>query len=316
MSKVSESISSDVKYILANQVSLVRGVAGALLYDLYLGRLQPISLDLAAIIESDSNHRRVPDGMGSKNLLQELSRRGYLAKKNNARDEYAQNWKNPSSPLLRTISFDARFDINEAVASRLQSWLLEASGRLGLINFIVLCRSQDERRIRKTFSKLIAPTPSVVLETLVDCDAIYAKPPGAEPASRIERASKNRVLPTSAKLLKEHLIVNYWYYHQLRFFSESFGCIHFDNLLNAYPDLAESHVSFDASEMTISQIIEKAEVREYWLMGKTTRDTCSQCQYRYACPNTKGSRSNTERWQSSPSNCTFNVSEAVWNSCD
>lgn len=305
---------------LAAQTALVRGRYAALLMDIYRGRMQRISLEVADLIDSLAlgDGTNLPQlGVPEAAIIERLVERGFISKFRACfASSYAVDAKYPECPIVRTISFNSSAPFIEAAAQL----AIECHRELGLYNVLILVPDQVSSQLSCVIKTLLACSPYLIVDLVMRQVEINRFPGELTADSRRIRLTplppgegdENEFgIPTVGK---DSIYCRSDLYQVLRIYNESFGCIHIDNEGHVFPDLLEkSFAAGDFRSLTIDSLRNGIdELQHYWSVNKDQRKKCSGCEFRYACPNTLAARSVESDLRSEPANCNYQVETGIW----
>jgi hypothetical protein len=328
------------RYRLGNQVVLVEGRHASALYDLYHGRIQRISSGLGELLayEPERSRRQVPSAGDDTagRLVAKLAARGFLEEcHGNSAEDYAFDHVAPRFPPLRTLSFEVGPRTTRQDLERAGRLVLEAIDALCLASFAFLVQPRFELmdELERVALDALARTRYVLCEFWgADGAVVERLASGAVAAGNAGRIMVSKVRGPSgefaglpgdgSRLLWEWgsalsasaMICRPDYYHLLMNYSESRGCLHFDEAWRIFPDVSERdyHLGSIDGEQGITEAFDALVADEYWRFGKDRREKCRDCELRYACPNPLSMRSQKRGLGSAPGNCRYDLELGAW----
>ena len=287
--------------------------------------MQRISLDAADLVDemvlqdSLSGHREVsPEEIA---VISRLKQRGFLS------DVYATHslafsadWAYPKFPVLRTLSIDFDGNSTENI-NQFVEFAIACNSRMGMPSVVIFVSAGGHHAVAKAVDTLIGRSNFIVVTLIVQETQLtkframfkHISPRVqivAAPLSNIpgHRSSRPPAVSKSSFFCRQD------YYHLLCIASESYGCLHVDKYGDIYPETMEVHhkvghitsLSLDSIESLIDSSV------SYWRTGKSEREKCSDCEYRFVCPNSLAARKNKENLLSEPTNCSYLPDRGIW----
>lgn len=316
-----------MRYRLSQQVVLVRGRFSAALYDLHRSRLQTIPAAVADSIEAGNGTQP-----GHQAVLTTLSDRGFLREDEGPHRDgsFSPDASSPYFPVLRTVSFDLRGP--EPLARAPQVLRIVREGlEYGLASVVLLVSDQSRSSLDIIVAALRNLHQTLLIETLVygaeqdtvaqpRMDSYFSDVSRGDAAIGLHRNPRDAGFVRGVRAERSGIepglfITNYAYFHLLRHFGESHGCLHFDQGLGVYPDMTESNyriAGFGDEVSSLAALLEDPALRRYWSFGKDQREKCRECVFRYACPNPLSNRSVAGDLASAPANCGLDLETGKW----
>ncbi|MBV2208376.1 MAG: hypothetical protein KUL77_02290 [Thermomonas sp.] len=314
------------------------GKYAAALYDFAGGRIQRISAGMGNLLADDC--LGLNRSLSKKNILvmqlsRALTERKFLEECiGNAYENYSFDHVHPRFPPLRTISFHIGPKTTFDDLNKAEHIIHDAISKLSLGSFaFLIC---DE-------SNMVAEIEGIAERILNEfqfslcefwCDGNKAT--RSTRCSKVKKKYRDRVLiadiknskyasagitedsdrlvwPCSSKIDPSMFICRPDYYHLLKNYSESYGCIHFDSEWNIFPDVSDLGYCIGGFDefLTIEEVVVDKRLIEYWRFSKDKRGKCQDCEFRYACPNPLSRRMGTGL-ASQPSNCDYDIERGTW----
>lgn len=114
---------------------------------------------------------------------------------------------------------------------------------------------------------------------------------------------------TEASMLCDHLS-----YSRFRHGSLHSGCLHLHADGAAYPWRLETvdRIGHARDGSGLMALLRSDTLVRHWLRSKDDIDTCRDCEFRYACPNSYTFRSEASRVGSAPANCLYDPYAGAW----
>jgi hypothetical protein len=320
---------------LGNQVVLVQARHAIALYDLKRGRLQRLAGRGADRFRDDclQGRRLEPDGYAG-NPVTLLHQRGFLERYRGVdTEDFSPDWSVPLFPPLRTLSFEVDHHADAARADRILQFVREATHAHGLLSAVLVVKPGGEAIAAFLARELLTNAEHLLVETLAapGCDVGRCHSPGhgvdfARRRIRIQAIDASGlaglcvddsrgVLASRQKVGAGVIFVHYSYFHLLKNFGESYGCLHFDAQMRVFPDIAETSYAIGHSDeggMSLSELLSHPRTLAYWGMTKDFREKCSGCELRYACANPLAHRVDPDNLSSAPSNCDYDPVDGRW----
>lgn len=323
-------------YRLGNQVVIVRGKYSSALYDLYRGKIQRISNDLAEIMPEDGPITPVLAEVtrdSFEKVAKKLVERGFFEVDNQGQSErFFFGHSLPRFPPLRTISFELTGSTTAEHFAKYKSVILSATEdfSLGAFAFLIQPDFTLVDKLEILILELIDQTRFVLCELWCaeKLNWIIRLQESLEYTNRFVASStcdqgdalpglsetERNILGLDSRVSASTLLCRVDYYHLLLNYSESYGCLHFDVDFNTYPDVSERyfHVAINANDINLTELFVDKKINRYWKINKDARRKCKDCELRYACPNPLSQRSKKDDLGSSPGNCDYNLELGTW----
>jgi radical SAM protein with 4Fe4S-binding SPASM domain len=324
---------------LGNQVVLVRGKHASALYDLHRGRVQKIANGLADLMtDAAGNDGTLPPeerAIVEQSLARLASRKFVESDRGNGAapvEAFTADWTHPQLPLVRTVSMEVDAATTPETLASMRRLVLDASARAGLCSFAFVGGSGSMARVLGLAEDLLAGVEFSLCEfwsdapevlAAVDSSGLRSRYPGrvivadaspGDSSSGITESGTRATQRGGDGIGPGHFICRADYYHLLRNFSESHGCLHVDNQGDVYPDVSEQDYCIGALSRLgdLESLLGNARLLTYWNFGKDQRGKCSDCEFRYVCPNPLSMRADAGDLASAPGNCSYDLEAGAW----
>ena len=286
----------------ASRTRVVDGHSLAAIYDFSRSRIQRIPLDFLHEIEAGSISAR------HARAASELADMGFLVRCDAASPPPAFDGAYLDLPAIRMVSIDACALEAHSVAEDLLEFL-SLCCRHGLRDVLLLTQPSLTQAAAGFIRDARRQLPDVRFEF-----GSTALPSGNGGVAHQAQPTRHAP-PLSEPVRPGHFRIDWTYFELLKKRSESDGCMHIDPDLLVSPDICERDVRFELPRLLDSLQtggLRSIALEHYWGLGKDARGKCSSCEFRYACPNGKWSRSIDGDLNSPPVNCSYDPVAGTW----